>query len=68
MPSELKPDLERMEAAVNQYRFGDATQARAALDTYAAAHCAPEPPTSQSPVTAPGATVTPSTTVAPTQS
>jgi hypothetical protein len=56
VPSDMRPDLERMEAAVNQYRFGDAANARAALDTYAAAHCAPTA------TTAPGVSSTPPTT------
>jgi hypothetical protein len=58
MPSEMRPDLERMEAAVNQYRFNDVADARAALDTYAAAHCAPTA------TTAPPASSVPPTTAA----
>jgi VirB8 protein len=40
-PADLQDDLERMEAAVNQYRFRDAADARPALDAYAAANCGP---------------------------
>ncbi len=38
-PSELHDDLERIGAAVDQYRFQDAVNARAALDTFAAMTC-----------------------------
>jgi hypothetical protein len=38
-PAELKPELDRMEAAVHQYRFQDAATARASIDTYTATTC-----------------------------
>ena len=53
-PSDLKPDLDRMEAAVHQYRFQEAATARASIDTYAATTCGRTPPST--------GTRTPSTT------
>lgn len=38
-PKSLRDDLERMKAAVEQYRFEDAITARAALDDYTARAC-----------------------------
>ena len=38
-PENLRPDLDRMEAAVHQYRFEDAASARASLDAFAASAC-----------------------------
>jgi hypothetical protein len=53
VPDKLAPDLDRLEAAVHQYRFDDAAAAKQSLDAYAADKC--------------GRVVTP-TTVAPTPS
>ena len=39
VPDNVKPDLDRLEAAVHQYRFEDAASMRASLDAYASAHC-----------------------------
>ncbi len=39
VPDNVKPDLDRLEAAVHQYRFEDAVSMRASLDAYASAHC-----------------------------
>jgi hypothetical protein len=38
-PDDLRADLDRMEAAVHQYRFEDAASARASLDAFAASAC-----------------------------
>jgi hypothetical protein len=38
-PENLRSDLDRMEAAVHQYRFEDAASARASLDAFAASAC-----------------------------
>jgi hypothetical protein len=38
-PDDLRADLDRMEAAVHQYRFEDAASARASLDAFAAGAC-----------------------------
>ncbi len=38
-PEDLRPDLDRMEAAVHQYRFQDAATARASLDAFASTAC-----------------------------
>jgi hypothetical protein len=38
-PQDLRADLDRMEAAVHQYRFQDAASARASLDAFAASMC-----------------------------
>jgi hypothetical protein len=38
-PEDLSADLDRMEAAVHQYRFEDAASARASLDAFAASAC-----------------------------
>jgi hypothetical protein len=39
VPRDLRDDLERLRAAVEQYRFGDGVEAHAALDTYAKGIC-----------------------------
>ena len=39
VPHNLGPDLDRLEAAVHQYRFDDAAAAKQSLDTYAADKC-----------------------------
>jgi hypothetical protein len=38
-PQNLRPDLDRLEAAVHQYRFEDAASARASVDAFAASAC-----------------------------
>jgi len=43
-PENLRPDLDRMEAAVHQYRFEDAASARASLDAFAASACGTRAP------------------------
>jgi len=43
-PENLRPDLDRMEAAVHQYRFEDAASARASLDAFAAGVCGARAP------------------------
>jgi hypothetical protein len=40
VPADVKPDLDRLEAAVHQYRFQDAAGMRTSLDAYAASNCA----------------------------
>jgi hypothetical protein len=40
VPANLRPDLDRLEAAVHQYRFQDAVTMRASLDAYASNNCA----------------------------
>jgi hypothetical protein len=39
-PDELQDDIDTLDAAVQQYRFGDGVDARAALDAYAQTSCA----------------------------
>jgi hypothetical protein len=39
VPDNLGPDLDRLEAAVHQYRFDDAAAAKQSLDRYAADKC-----------------------------
>ena len=39
VPGALRPDVERMIAAVEQHRFSDANAARARIDAYARAVC-----------------------------
>jgi hypothetical protein len=39
VPDKLAPDLDRLEAAVHQYRFDDAAAAKQSLDAYAADKC-----------------------------
>jgi hypothetical protein len=39
-PPELRDDVERLRAAVEQYRFADGLEAHAALDAYASRACA----------------------------
>ena len=39
VPTDLGPDLDRLEAAVHQYRFDDAVAAKQSLDSYAADKC-----------------------------
>jgi hypothetical protein len=39
VPARLRGDVERLVAAAQQYRFDDATTARAALDSYERAKC-----------------------------
>jgi hypothetical protein len=39
VPNNLGPDLDRLEAAVHQYRFDDAAAAKQSLDSYAADKC-----------------------------
>jgi hypothetical protein len=54
VPEELRPDLERMRAAVGQHRFQDAVAARGAFDAYAASKCGralPAASTATSPTT-----------------
>lgn len=56
VPVTLQGDVDRVEAAVHQYRFQDAAAARGALDAYAATTCgrraAPVSSTTTTPVTA----------------
>jgi hypothetical protein len=40
LPNRLRPDVDRLTAAAQQYRFGDATAARAEIDAYARTTCA----------------------------
>jgi hypothetical protein len=40
VPARLRGDVERLVAAAQQYRFDDATTARAALDSYERTKCA----------------------------
>ncbi len=64
-PEDLRADLDRMEAAVHQYRFQDAASARASLDAFAASACGGTVasvgtgtsvgPTTVAPTTTPGA-------------
>jgi hypothetical protein len=42
-PADLRADLDRMEAAVHQYRFQDAATARASLDAFASTACGSGP-------------------------
>jgi hypothetical protein len=39
VPFSLRPDVERLVAAAQQYRFEDAANARAAIDEYAQSKC-----------------------------
>jgi hypothetical protein len=39
VPEDLRDEVERLEAAVTQYRFGDAVDDHAALDAYAQREC-----------------------------
>jgi hypothetical protein len=39
VPDDLRDDVERLQAAVEQYRFGDAVDEHAALEAYAAREC-----------------------------
>jgi hypothetical protein len=48
VPGSLHDDLDRLQAAVEQYDFDDALAARASLDEYAAAECTPETTTTGS--------------------
>ena len=41
VPVELRDDVDRMIAAAEQRRFGDATAARANIDAYARSYCNP---------------------------
>jgi hypothetical protein len=43
VPVRLRSDVDRLEAAVEQYRFGDAATARRHLDDYAARTCGKSP-------------------------
>ena len=60
VPTTLGPDLDRLEAAVHQYRFQDAAVARASLDEYAATECGRAIPTTV--VTLPPTSAAPATT------
>jgi len=60
-PDELHDTLRALKAAVEQYRFADAVEARAALDEFAARECglrAPAPTTSTVPFVVPSTTPT----------
>ncbi len=57
-PTELRADLERVEADVQQYRFADARVDRASLDSYAARVC-------HRTVSTVTSTLAPTTTLAP---
>jgi len=43
VPARLRSDVDRLEAAVEQYRFGDAATARHDLDDYATRRCGNSP-------------------------
>jgi hypothetical protein len=59
VPDRLAPDLDRLEAAVRQYRFGDAAAAKQSLDDYAADKCGRvATPTSAPTTRAPTTTIT----------
>ncbi len=62
VPAELRDDVDRLEAAVDQRNFQDATAARVPLDAWAASHCGrvlPPAPTTTS--TSPSASTTTTT-------
>jgi hypothetical protein len=48
VPEHLRDDLDRLQAAIEQYDFEDALAARAPLDEYAKAECTPETTTTES--------------------
>ncbi len=62
-PEDLRADLDRMEAAVHQYRFQDAASARASLDAFAASTCGSTDPGVKTGASVGSATIAPATTL-----
>jgi hypothetical protein len=63
VPAELRGDVDRLEAAVDQRNFQDAATARVPLDAWAASHCGRTlPPAPTTTTTSPGNSTTTTTT------
>jgi hypothetical protein len=59
VPAELRGDVDRLQAAVDQRNFQDAAGARISLDAYASSHCGRTlPPAPTTTVTTPTSTTT----------
>src|SRR5262249_32765552 len=58
VPKASQPNLDRLEAAVDQYRFDEAVTARRALETDSATRCPSTVPTNASTTTTTGAVTT----------